>query len=115
MREYAPQDAELHRIADELAKIAKAFPEASFTVKHHGPHYYHEYMTNFDFACTDAEGNDMNIPQDVEDKLIELARDAMRWIYRQLMKEYDWQTADEQVIESIRANEYWFTEDGEID
>jgi hypothetical protein len=42
----------------------------------------------------------------------EAARDAMRWIYRQLEAQYDWLNADEQVDETIRANEYLFTEDG---
>ena len=44
----------------------------------------------------------------------EAARDCMRWIYHRLEKEYDWQNADEQVAENIEANEYEFTEEGEI-
>jgi hypothetical protein len=36
----------------------------------------------------------------------------MRWIYRQLEREYDYQNADAQVDENIRANEYEFYEDG---
>jgi hypothetical protein len=47
-----------------------------------------------------------------EDTLIELARDFMDWIYKQLEKEWDYQNSDEQVEESIRANEYEFLEDG---
>lgn len=31
-----------------------------------------------------------------------------------LQGEYDYQTSEEQVLESIRANEYLFTEDGEL-
>lgn len=34
------------------------------------------------------------------------------WIYRQLETEYDYQNSDEQVDESIIANEYEFTEEG---
>ena len=43
----------------------------------------------------------------------ELSRDLMRWIYRTLEKECDWQNADEQVDENIRCNEYEFDVDGE--
>ena len=48
-----------------------------------------------------------------ETDLTEAARDFMRWIYRQLEAAYEWENAVEQVDDSIRANEYEFTEDGE--
>jgi hypothetical protein len=51
---------------------------------------------------------------DTRDSLVELARDAMRWVYRQLEEEYEYQTANEQVDDAIRANEYEFTEAGRI-
>jgi len=38
----------------------------------------------------------------------------MRWVYRALEQEYEYQTANEQVDDSIRANEYEFTETGRI-
>jgi hypothetical protein len=38
----------------------------------------------------------------------------MRWIYRQLEREYEWLMSDEQVDESIRINEYEFTEEGKL-
>ena len=47
-----------------------------------------------------------------EDELAYTLRSFMRWIYRQLEAEYDWLMSDEQVDESIRANEYTFTVDG---
>jgi hypothetical protein len=112
MREYAPIDAELNRIADGFAKIAAQFPEAEFVVKHSG-HYYHENCTEFSFDLPETL-SDSEFHR-IEKNLTELAKDAMRWIYRQLEKEYEWATADEQVIESIRAKGYEFTEDGQID
>jgi hypothetical protein len=39
-------------------------------------------------------------------------RDFADWIYSQLEKEYEWQNADEQVDDTIRANAYEFDEDG---
>ncbi len=114
MREYAPKDEELHRIAEGFAAITNDFPEASFTVKQSG-HYMHEYCTDFSFVVTDNEGNDIALSSEAEDALIGLARDAMRWTYRQLEREYDWETADAQVVEAIEGNDYEFTEEGKID
>ncbi len=46
------------------------------------------------------------------DEVCDALRIFMRWIYSQLQQEYDWLNSDEQVDESIRANEYLFTESG---
>ena len=110
LKEHAPKDTELHRIAGEFEKIAKAFPDSSFRVKHRG-HYSHKYCTEFD--CEPGEPGDLIDSDDFpEDKLIEAARDFMQWIYRQLEKEWEYQNSDEQVDEMIRINEYEFTESG---
>lgn len=39
-------------------------------------------------------------------------RDFCHWIHRNLETEYDYQNSDEQIDESIRVNEYTFTENG---
>lgn len=102
---YAPQDAELHRLARVFAEIAQANPEASFRVRHSG-HYSHRFCTRFDVENVADE--------QTEARLIEAARDGMQWIYRQLQKEYEYATAPEQVADFIRANEYEYRENGEI-
>lgn len=48
------------------------------------------------------------------DEVTKALRDFNRWIFRRLQDEYEYLTSDEQVEESIRANEYEFTEDGTI-
>ena len=48
-----------------------------------------------------------------ESDITQLMRDFADWIYRQLEAEYEYQNSDEQVIESIRCNEYEFDEQGE--
>lgn len=129
----SPATTEINRIAAVFAEIAKKYPHASFTVKHRG-HYSHENCTEFDFNS----GHEYCEPKDLEafrdsadqtddglsdkmddcffqgtdDELKEAAKDFMRWIYRQLEKEYEYQNSDEQVDENIRANEYLFTEAG---
>lgn len=122
LKEYAPQDKELHRIIDGLAELAKEYPDGYFSVKHRG-HYSHSGCTSFDveLPCEREEELEYDSPEykalqvklgEDEDTLIELARDYMNWIYKTLEKEWDYQNADEQVDESIRANEYEFLKDG---
>lgn len=47
------------------------------------------------------------------EEFIEAARDLANAFYRSLESEYEYQNADAQIIESIKANEYEFTADGE--
>jgi len=49
---------------------------------------------------------------DAEDIVTEALRDLARWLYRQLEREYEYLTSDEAVDESLRANDYTFTEAG---
>ena len=122
MREHAPQDEKLNRLADTFAQIAAKYPLATASVKQRG-HYSHEFCTAFDVDLPDEELDNLDygspeykargaILQDVEKEIIELSRDAMRWVYRRLEAEYDYQNSDETVDDNIRANEYTFTEAG---
>jgi hypothetical protein len=47
-----------------------------------------------------------------EEELTEALRDFNRWIFKSLEKEYEYLMSDEQVDESIKANEYEFTKEG---
>ena len=122
LKEYAPQDKELHRIVDGLAELAKEYPEGYFKVTHRG-HYSHSGFTSFDveLPCEQKEELEYGSPEykalqvklgEDKDTLIKLARDFMDWIYRILEKEWEYLNADEQVDESIRANDYEFLKDG---
>jgi hypothetical protein len=110
VKEYAPQDAELHRIAAELQKIeARNFYRLTASITKRSHHYSHDRTVEVD---TD-EGN---IPADMGDKgeLAETLRDYMQWIYKRLEDEYEYQTSEEQLLEMAEANGYEFTEDGRI-
>lgn len=109
LRQEFPTDKELHRIHKELRYYAKHYPQASCTSKHTG-HYCHSRSTTLDPFL----GEDIDYNKDTHDGLEEALRDFMDWIYRSLEQEHDWLLSDEQVDESIRANEYEFTEDGHI-
>ncbi len=106
VKEHAPLDTELHRIVTALALLQhNNFYKLSATVKHRG-YYYHENRTDIDIEGTEKD--------DTENSLKELLRDFMRWIYSQLEKDYEFQNSDETVDENIIANEYEFTEEGNI-
>lgn len=114
---HMPADEELKRIASVFEEIAKEFPDASFSVEHSG-YYYHEHYADFSFSFPDNDdGTDW--PENKRDEytkkceqLEENAKDAMRWIYNALEEDYDWRNSDEQVAETIEANEYTFTAEG---
>jgi hypothetical protein len=99
-----PTDTDLHQIAKDLQEVQRRnFYQLSARVQHTG-RYSHEYSTSIDVWKED----DIDCPE-----LVDALRSFMRWIYKMLEAEYDYQTSDEQVDESILANEYTFTEEGD--
>lgn len=110
LRAYAPQDAVLHGIADRLQAIQRRnFFQLRAEITHHG-HYSHEYSMRISVERDSPTGQDMT--PDAEDIVTEALRDLARWLYRQLEREYKCLTSDEAVDETLRANEYTFTEAG---
>ena len=110
IRQHAPQDLELHRIADELQALQrKAFYRLGATMAHRG-HYYHSGCMSVD-VYNDA---DQYAAVPCEEEIIQLMRDFADWIYKQLETEYDYRMSDENVDESIRCNEYEFNEYGDL-
>jgi hypothetical protein len=109
IREYAPVDAELHRIVDALQQLQKEnFYQLRAKCTHAG-RYYHARMMSVDVYRLDEK----RIDENTEEALTELLRDFADWIYSQLNKEYDYVQSDDYVDENITANEYEFTEEGE--
>jgi hypothetical protein len=109
VKRHAPQDQELHAIVEGLYEIQKRnFYRVACTVQHRG-HYSHSGCTEFDFDRSDCE-----VSSDDRDEVRKYLRRFMDWIYEQLETEHDWLNSDEQVDESIIANEYEFTESGDI-
>lgn len=107
------QDPELARFLAAYAALAVKYPKAFCRIKHRG-HYEHENCTEFDVEVLDE--NDDHVDSETrdafEDEITELSREVMQHIYQSLEKEWEWQNADEQVDETIRANEYTFTGTG---
>lgn len=105
---YAPQDAELQRIARALQELQRRhFYRLRATVRAGRGHY-----VNVD--AEDSENPYRNI-RDAEGDLRELMADFAAWIYKNLEDEYEYLTSDEVMIDSIDANDYTFDEEGNLE
>ncbi|RYJ30575.1 antitoxin of toxin-antitoxin stability system, partial [Escherichia coli ATCC 25922] len=110
IREYAPQDRELHRIADTLQAVQKRnFWQLQAEISHRG-RYCHPYSMDITVTRNSPTGQAMTT--DAEAAVSEALRDLAFWLYRQLENEYDWLTSDAAVDEALLINEYTFTEAG---
>ena len=111
IRDYAPQDTELHRIADALQAVQRRnFYQLRAEATHRGL-YYHEHCMTISVERDSPILQDMTA--DAEEAVVEALRDLGRWLYRQLEREYDYVSSDEVVDETIIANGYTFTEAGQ--
>ena len=111
IRVHAPQDAQLHAIADSLQRAQRRnFYQCHATIDHRG-RYYHEYTMAISVERDSPTWQPMT--DGAEDTVIDALRDLARWLYRQLESEYESQTSNDAVDEVIRINEWTFTEDGE--
>lgn len=102
-------DAELIRIATELTALQGELNGAFTATVEHNPHYGLRVET-FDATTDEGAIQGISVPQ--LERFKEAMRDFASWIYDAIRKEHEWRTADEQIAEDIRANEYEFTEDG---
>ena len=110
IRDYAPQDATLHSIADRLQAIQRRnFYQLAAEVSHRG-RYYHEYTMSVDVTRNSPTWQPPT--EDADEIVIEAIRDLARWLYRQLQAEHDHLNSEEAIEEVIIANEYTFTEGG---
>ena len=110
---HAPVDEELHRIASEFDRLqAKYAGRITASVTLMNSHYSHSNTMQVDSCFVDDDGDELNLADEDADGLQQLMRDFANWIYRQLEKEYNYQSSDETIDDNIRANEYTFTENG---
>jgi hypothetical protein len=105
-----PANAELHRIAAELRALkAAGLARATVTTRGRG-----HFMYAADCECEDSDTEVTRAADDgVTMRFEDAARDLAHAFYKALEAEYTYQNSDEQIAESIEANEYEFTEEGE--
>ena len=113
VKAHAPNDKGLHRIAHAWQDLQKRnFYALRANIKHRG-RYCHEMCTLFD--CEDTRHNYGRLQNEaIEDEIEEIARDFMRWIYRQLESAYEYETSVENIANVCELNEWRFTEDGKF-
>lgn len=108
IRAHAPTDPDLQAIAETLQDLQRRhFYKLSATLTHIG-RYVHEHSVTIDVSCDHCYRDD-----DCTSDLADALQDVMRWIYRQLEREDEYQNSNDTVDENIRANEYEFDEDGD--
>lgn len=123
LKSECPTDTELHRIADVLADCAKEDQEMWADIKAHRDNWIRvsvndgetieEQLNELEYQS--AEYNRLSHAcEQRADEVTEALQDFNRWIYKCLETEYEYLVSDESVEESIRSNEYEFTEDGLI-
>ena len=111
IRAHAPKDTELHRIADELQAVQRRnFFQLHTAIRQSG-RYCHEYTMAIEVERDSPTWQPM--ADGAEDAVIEALRDLARWLYRRLRAEYEYQTSDEVVDETIAINGWTFTAHGE--
>lgn len=105
IKKYAPQDEELHRIAQGLQDVQRShFYRLTADITYVRDHYIR-------VEVGDSENPYRDIG-DAEDDVRELMNDFNDWMFKCLQDEYEYLTSDEAVEESIVANEYEFDEYG---
>jgi hypothetical protein len=108
IREHAPEDKELHRIADALYQTQRA----------HSYGLIAEIVSGREATSQDAKidvengRNQDDFDAETGADVSEALRDLMDWYYKYLQAEYEYRMSDEAVAETIEANEYEFDEDG---
>lgn len=111
VRGYAPEDTELHRIADLLQAIQmNNGGQLRATIRHRGQ-YVHENSMTILVERHSPSGQEMTA--DSEDILTEAVRDLAHWLYGWLESEYEWQSSDITTDDAISAGEYTFTGSGQ--
>ena len=110
IRDRAPKDNELHRIADVLQAVQRRNFYQLYATVTHRDRYYHEYSMAISVERDSPTWQDMTA--DAEETVIEALRDLARWLYRQLEREFDDLASDESVDDAITANAYTFTAAG---
>lgn len=111
IRSEFPTDVELNRIAKELASLQKKYNYGLTATISTSGREVHKYSMSIDVTSTTTKRSFDEASKDC-DALLELMRDFADWIYKGINEEYDYRMTDENVDDTIRANDYTFMENG---
>lgn len=105
---------EVKTVAADLQELQKRnFYRIEAKTKHDNGHYYHYNSMDVDTWDTQTGCSLKFYENGAEKELTEILRRLARWVYRILESDYEDQTSDEAIKETIEANGYEFTADGE--
>jgi len=104
IRAYAPKDSTLHMIADRLFEAQRA----------NGYKLHANIKSDRDSCISiEVEKEDYSVIEgDTGRSVSDAFRSLAQWLYEALRAEYEFQSGEEQVDETIQANEYTFTIEG---
>lgn len=109
MREHAPKDEELHRIADKLCEINLIYFAKFYGDITRSGYYCHSHTMGVEIVVWDEDEDEDYWPDEVfsivEETFLDLMRDLADWLYKTLEAEYYYLTSDEAVWDAIEANE----------
>jgi hypothetical protein len=112
IREYAPEDGELHRIADELQRVQhRHFYQLTAEISRGPGSNFYSHSGTMLVEVQHPADRDLH---DAVDAIGDLMRDFADWIYRQLEAQWEYLRSEESVDEMLRANEYEFDADGSL-
>lgn len=104
-------NADLQQILVGFLALHEKVADASASVR--ASHRYHSLSVEW-YHGSDVETDDESAAEDAAmEPFKSLCEDFASWLYRVLETEYEYQNSDECVAETIIANEYEFTADGE--
>ena len=107
IRDYAPQDTALHRIADALQALQRPnFYQLAASFRQTG------CLCGMTIAVDRDSPTGQPIVDGADDDLVDALCDLAHWLCRALEREYEFQTADETIEEGMSANGYTFTAEG---
>lgn len=105
IQEHAPNETAFLQAAKELQQIQRRhFYSITGKVVKKSHHYEHENTVECELFTSSGDW----ASEKTHDDFNAVIRSLMRYIYRQLEKEYQYQTSDEAVKDTIEANEYFF-------
>lgn len=112
IREHAPQDEELHRLADELTalQVQCKLEHAQTILASIKCGHHRIYPLTLDCSLSDDTYFANVAPE--EGALKELMESFAAWIYKQLEGQHDYLTSDECVAERLSESDLKFDEDG---
>ena len=105
IRDYAPQDTDLHAIVDQWCDIQRRnfYQLVAVCSARRDSQVAETHMVDGRFTRDETL-----------DDATECARDLAHWLYTRLRDEFDYQSSDECIDEMIALNEYEFYENGDL-